>query len=415
MSKKRILIVENLYGEFKSIKRRLGELFDDEVEIFPRDVSGNDYHNHDELIDAFKDGPEKFQDILNFYGQIDLYILDISLDGEQDNLGIEFFKFLQEEAEFEVKAIFISQTPKSSLPLPDDGSFHFISKSDYGRQFPNQVAFKVRAVCDIQFGQPNERGQRLGARTRDLIEGKEGGEPAPKGFINWLRRGIKTIRVLGLTWAIVGAVQIGNDFLKIAVLDVVIRLAFYALIFFTTLSSLINIFGAILVSLPYSIAGPVRTLEPVQKWMVFLTGAKEPAPAMLPLLTAESIFLNMLPIFIVFGFFNYYETNVREYFLQGNLQKISDEISTKPMNVSKILFISSMISYLFIKIIELISELKPGHSASSLAQPAEAANHFAVPVDLISYGVVLLILMGYFAYLDRKHPSNPADAVVSKK
>jgi hypothetical protein len=147
--------------------------------------------------------------------------------------------------------------------------------------------------------------------------------------------------------------------------------------------------------------------------MVFLSGAKEPAPAMLPLLTAESIFLNMLPIFIVFGFFTYYETNAREYFLRGNLRQINDEISTRPMNVSKILFISSMISYLFIKIIELISELKSGHSADSAAPPAEVANHFTVPVDLISYGVVLLILMGYFAYLDRKHPS--AGEVVSKK
>lgn len=152
MGKKRILIVENLYGEFQSVKVRLDELFQDQIEVLPHDTVGTDYHDHDMLIDAFKTGETKFQEIFGFFEHVDLYILDVSLKGDQDHLGIEFFEFLKKASKLQFKTIFISQSAKGKLPLPEDGSFDFVSKRDYGlREFPNQVASKVADVFDLNF------------------------------------------------------------------------------------------------------------------------------------------------------------------------------------------------------------------------------------------------------------------------
>ncbi|MET0394751.1 MAG: hypothetical protein ABW019_16515, partial [Chitinophagaceae bacterium] len=108
---------------------------------------------------------------------------------------------------------------------------------------------------------------------------------------------------------------------------------------------------------------------------------------------AEHIFLYLLPIFIVFGFFNYYKTNTRVYFIEGNLDSVRHEDSTKGMNMTKVLFIASLVSYVLIKTIEEI---------------------FSNPVNwikLVAAGTLLAMLMKYYLLLDkRNHPQSAKSA-----
>lgn len=71
--------------------------------------------------------------------------------------------------------------------------------------------------------------------------------------------------------------------------------------------------------------------------------------------------------------------------LEGILDKNDEENSTKTMDLTKILFISSIISYVIIKVIENIF-----------------FENETNPIKLISYGGLLLMLMTYFIFLDRK-------------
>lgn len=105
----------------------------------------------------------------------------------------------------------------------------------------------------------------------------------------------------------------------------------------------------------------------------------------LTLETAEYIFLYLLPLFIILGFFHYYTKNARYSLLQGSTETIDYEDSTRSVNLTKFLFISSIISYVIIKVIEEI--LIKGVTS---------------PTKLISFGVLLLLLMSYYIYLDRK-------------
>lgn len=94
---------------------------------------------------------------------------------------------------------------------------------------------------------------------------------------------------------------------------------------------------------------------------------------------AEKIFLYLLPIFIVFGFYIYYNSNIKIYFYYGKILPEDQQASVKSMNLTKSIFVSSIISFTVIKVIdELFFNTKPDHFL------------------LYASGVLLLILMAYF-------------------
>ncbi|WP_233166037.1 hypothetical protein [Pedobacter sp. ASV12] len=103
---------------------------------------------------------------------------------------------------------------------------------------------------------------------------------------------------------------------------------------------------------------------------------------------AENIFLYLLPVFILFGFYNYYKTNTSIYLLNGNKDRINEEVSTRSMNLTKMIFISTIISYLLIKIIEQIFY---------------GDEKLELMYRLYASGGVLLLLMTFFLLMYRKH------------
>ena len=104
------------------------------------------------------------------------------------------------------------------------------------------------------------------------------------------------------------------------------------------------------------------------------------------LVISEYIFLSLLPIFIVFGFFNYYKNNTRIYLTGIGLDDREDVSSTKMMDLTKKLFISSVISYIMIKIIEVV--FRDGNIETS---------------KIIAASFLLSILMIYSILLNKFH------------
>lgn len=99
--------------------------------------------------------------------------------------------------------------------------------------------------------------------------------------------------------------------------------------------------------------------------------------------TAEHIYLYLLPIFIIFGFYNYYKGYIRRSLLSQEIGDLHEGSSTKAMKLTKVLFVSSVISFVLIKIIPEIF----------LSAPTS--------FRLISAGIFIVVLIVYFLILEK--------------
>ncbi|WP_430409288.1 hypothetical protein [Kordia sp.] len=105
---------------------------------------------------------------------------------------------------------------------------------------------------------------------------------------------------------------------------------------------------------------------------------------------AEHIFLYLIPIFILIGFYNYYKFDLRHKLIDKGIPRgVDKKAITDSIHLTKSLFLSSIISYVIIKSIEKIffytKDSKPDLKS------------------LISYGVFLVILMIYAVYIQKSH------------
>lgn len=120
----------------------------------------------------------------------------------------------------------------------------------------------------------------------------------------------------------------------------------------------------------------------------------------------EHIFLAVIPIFVVLGFYNYYKFNFRPRIF-GRLVSTSDiEDAKKTIKLTKTLFISSITSYLILNIIDIfiangnhqIFE-KSKEATEQLGNTSEKTKHILLYNDdlwsLLPYGILLFMLMAY--------------------
>ncbi|MFN0188265.1 MAG: hypothetical protein ACKVQV_06145 [Bacteroidia bacterium] len=101
---------------------------------------------------------------------------------------------------------------------------------------------------------------------------------------------------------------------------------------------------------------------------------------------AEHIFLYLIPLFIVFGFYSYYYFEFRRILLKLPLSPADSINSKATISITKTLFLSSILSYSIIKIIEKIF----------------IEDNLKI-LNIAAYGVFLMILM---IYLLLTHNSN---------
>ncbi len=332
-----ILIVEDDALHFEIITNAINKDLRHLVKLFPINILDKDKDLNDLNFLIAKLQEEKFQEVGDFYKNIDLFIIDATLTPKSDKLGIKFLTHLQKKYSQNFQAIVISNTEEVGQ-LVDTRIFPFISKIKHGinDNFSIELAKTIKNI--FKLGSPDT--------TKEL--------PFKKLFL-------KYIQLFGWKYAFHSLWIFLTENIQRHIIDKIVLLLFYILMIATIAYGGYNIMHSICNAF-------VNTNDETMILKI-----------------AEHIFLNLLPIFIVFGFFHYYKTNIRVFLLDGNTFSVDDDVSTKTMNLTKILFISSIISYVLIKIIEEIF-----------------INKTSDITKLISSGILLLTLMSYFILLEKK-------------
>lgn len=337
-----ILVLEDNISDQRIIRDALLNGFGNLISIYPKifnsvEQPADDLDYSTNVISLIL--RREFEKVIEFYKDIDLFIIDVSLSDKLDIKGIEFLDVIRAKyppKKFE--AIVISNV-NDSVKYIDENLFPFISKMDYGLegQFSVVLIEKIKNA----FGLNKFEGAAVSNREY---------------FVNYLKEH-RIKYVFNAIW-----LSFKRNIQR--TIDKLVLVLFYLLMGFTIVYGGYNIVKEIISS--------------------FWNKSNEDTGI---LSVAEHIFLYLLPIFIVFGFFNYYKTNTRISLLDGNPKSIDHDASTKTMNLTKMLFVSSIISYAIIK----TSEELFIHKTANIVQ-------------LSSYGVLLILLMSYFVFLDKnKH------------
>jgi hypothetical protein len=142
-----------------------------------------------------------------------------------------------------------------------------------------------------------------------------------------------------------------------------------------------------------------KILEPLRK-----------AQSIEPLQLAEYSFIAFLPFLIACGFYVFYRKSLSPYFLTDKIATDDFSSSSELLSVTKKLFISSLLSYLFIKLIELIVPDKPNLSEKIFNETYSSTNPF-IQICFISSFILILILYqiyieGYHTHRDHHNQSN---------
>lgn len=383
MDKKNILIIENESDHFIAIKKSFEPRIGRNANIFPLYLIGSEtnLNNNNYLIGKITEG--QYKEVFDFHKDIHLYIIDVFLVNDRDKQGLEFARYILNNRFDDFKIIIISNTGVSDELLTNHNEkITFFSKFDRGiKNWPIDLAKAVRNILKID----------------NLQDEKTDSQPLPQNIEPPQTNPVEeTIGYkLHLAWE-----YIRDNTNRL--IDKLIYLAFYVLLIFTTASSMWNIIMTIKGSftkfhedanLTELKANNTIQLDSISNSISHVIPNAAPLKDdTLILKSAEHIFLYLLPVFIIFGFFNYYKTNTRITLLDGKKQDNDNENSTKAVNLTKVLFISSIVSYVIIKIIEIVFFKQ----ASSYSNPDDYLT------TLISSGVLLLLLMIYFIFLDRK-------------
>ena len=117
---------------------------------------------------------------------------------------------------------------------------------------------------------------------------------------------------------------------------------------------------------------------------------------------AERTFIAFLPFLITCSFYIFYTKSLRSYFFNSIVDpRIEDfESSSVLMKLTKKLFISSLLSYLFIKLIELLCFESLDAESKYFEKYYGKTNPF---LQLYFTAGLIAILILYFIYIDRNH------------
>lgn len=105
---------------------------------------------------------------------------------------------------------------------------------------------------------------------------------------------------------------------------------------------------------------------------------------------AEHIFLYLIPFFIITGFYSYYIQTIR-HFLDNRSFIIKPDKASELLNISKNLFLTSILSYSLIKIIEYLFK--------------EDNNEINITA-ILSYGAFIIILMTFILVYHKVHKTS---------
>ena len=369
----KVLIAEDEQNDFIKMYAAIKQAFGNYIEIFPKFERGDEPKEWWPFFKEEMVQTSRFSEIIEYYSEIDLFIIDASLLGEKDTLGKEFYNILRtcHYRQDRYRVIEVSNGP--SEIISDDSKY--IHKESF---YQYKIVDFIRDTYNLEIAQQNEK-------TKELDENIS---PKPKPtlksnwrkwnwrrFVIWVRKQANYGSESHETYKTVESL----NYVFKNVIHVCICVVFYILL----VISILFCFQKILACFTHLISPIAITIK---KNDIEAIKAQE----MEKFKPIEDIFLYLLPTFILFGFFNYYKTNTSIYFLDGKKDKIDEDKSTRAMNLAKMIFISSIISYIVIKCTEEIFY-----------------NDCKNLYKLVAAGILLFILMFYFIMMHNKDNDKP--------
>lgn len=106
----------------------------------------------------------------------------------------------------------------------------------------------------------------------------------------------------------------------------------------------------------------------------------------------ENLFLLFIPLFVVLGFFVYFQKSLSKYLLGGNPDSDVDENAKKSIDVTKKLFLTSIFSFTIIKILDIF------------INDIGFLPYFTVPINIIlkvSILTIVLVIIIWYNYSSR--------------
>ncbi|WP_343704499.1 hypothetical protein [Chitinophaga sp.] len=357
---RKVLVIDDNEMHYKRIKDRFSNKAANVLQVYPEHGGGKkeecSYFGHINTLVQRRD----FKTILDYYHFIDLFIIDsILIESEKDTgytLGFELGDYIKRNFPRDVKIIYISNIvdcPKKDL---DPTREFFLSKSAHRMYFEEDLLVKALEMLNIDPGEVTDHDNT--PQPTDTMD--------PFFLRKYKFRDLA--RKFGISYAINAKLEQWGPKVTQAIDFMLLYFVFNLLLLSTIIYSTWHIIDAF--------------------WL-----SSTPNGDTAILRKAEKLFLYLLPIFIVQGFIIYYRTYVRVHYIEGEAAKLNEARSTGVMNLTKVLFIASVVSYMLIKVIEVIF---PDLSEVPLSRDERL-------LRLIATGVFLLMLMVYFLFLNRKH------------
>lgn len=351
---KKVLIIEDQSPHLTDMKAEFSR-FGDFFEVFPEHDNDMEYslNNKGHLIDTLLGaaGNSKFEEVTQFYQDIDLFIIDVTLYASRnDRTGVDFLNFLQ-RSNYRFRKfnfIIISQHNLENIGTIEaefSTNRQYVSKNTWGTLFPKEVVAKAIDLLKLSptittehtpgHAEPNGGEQSYVAARRTIWDNQL-----------WINL---------------------PDTIEKNIIHRFNLLIFYIAIFATGI---------------FAFSGLVsETYHLINK----MIAAEHDLPTKI-LEYVEHIFLFLLPLFIVFSFMSYYRLTMEIKLTGGNAKNINHEGAMKSLNNSKFILLSSLLSFTIIKIIQIIF-----------------ISETTVPLrEYIAYGVFLSILI-LFILLQHRH------------
>lgn len=336
----KILILEDTPNHFRKIYESLEKEFGTAITIYPQtavDKPENTITDYESFLENYV-RESLFDEIINFYTEIDAFIIDINLVNiESDITGERFYNFLRSKnyREKKFKTIFISSHYSLDLSISEIEKKHVSMVWKRSPDYDTQICEKLKSYF------PGVTSTHKGGKTE--TKGPTASAPDVSVIIPPPQVPTETAILRKVFWVFVGKeIKTWPRKLDNAMrwcIHILITLSFYALITAAVL------FGT------YQIGKSFWEYREIKAATETSGDHREEMRIFHPI---ENIFLFLLPIFVTIGFYIYYKINSSRYLLNEPSPVKEEEKSTKAMTLTKMMFISSIISFVLIKCIEQI-------------------------------------------------------------
>jgi len=367
---KQILVLEDDELVVENIQNKLNKYFD----VFPIEYNENNLLKNGNLILRKIKTDSGRAEILKYYNQIDLFIIDVTLGGNDkngDTFGLDFFTQLSTSnyRAGNYDCIFLTRHSKASDPHKTldkiKGNYTVISKqTKTDGDYTDEIASYLTKKYNLKI-QHNESGPKQTESDKKL-----------KAEIDRFITG--SLYFLMIVCLLSAVINITIDISKPAISPIVSTIKG---IYIDNNQQINPRLDAKTKSVDSAYLKSYSTIVgKVDKEEISVKANED----IKKLEIVEHIFIYLLPLFIIFGFYNYYKYTTSIILVDGNFNEIDNGDAIKYLNASKIILLSSLLSFALIKGIEkiFILEIKD-------------------PIPVIAYCSFIIILMLFILFLHK--------------